>query len=950
MINGNGRALKLATLFATALAASAVVYYQPDQSKLNDIPNRLPEAAPYVVVEAQAYPPPFHDHWEQEDSPGQCQTCHQKIFDEWNGSMMSNSWRDPVWRAAFFALAKATSAHGECDTPEPPDGTLKAAHNPFANKGECSSTFDIGTGKYTISRPGSLLDAFCSRCHMPTDYVDNVPLKTVALDPRTHLENAPVDPNFNPTSDNGTGIAFATLAAQYRNTDSGKSGIICAVCHTYAETRDTPFHNYLRSNSAYTPATGVKPRSELLASAQQDIFNVPDAARQNLGYSIGAGAYRLSPHAIGSPERFGPLAANAAPSEKDVYTSQIFGQDISYQKIDPAKHKGYHQAMFVRAEMCAACHDVTNALPIKNPIGKWVGGFPIERTYTEWANSAYADRPGNKNFDPKFKRDCQSCHMQQDYGQPGTAQTLYKDGSPLPPPIDRVANEGGSPHPFFTHHFVGGNAYVTGLIGKDVDSTGNVAAYPELSSFSFSSANEKSPYSRGFWTHVERKGAYAQQARLAWDRLRHVLSMDLHGPEAAAVNSSVPLSITIANTGSGHNFPTGFPEGRTAWLAIHAYDLATGKELPIKDNVWNRVSIGVGNLTTEEMVDPNFPGCNWKIPAGSADPYSMQFKAVASLGDGCPTLDLPYASPLNLVTNKEGMPIDEEGKVIDRNNSTALPRFKDNDGNGDLFDDSFLRDTRFKPRGRPEYEKRINRYEVVVPSGTSGPVAVSATVYYQSVEAVVALHFLGNMADTNQNFILEPCVLGGLCDGRKPSTEPPVVEGAPPVPMAVSNWVISIDGAPQGRNALRVATYPLPDTSAAYQDTVVKVFFSAPVRGIDNRSFVLIDSRGAQVPARIDQIGNGTWGLFPDSVVLQPGKTYTARLKGGICDLSGNCIQQDTVWKFTVSKEPSQAFGDTSIPAGFQLPESRSGMPADATNAHADSPHSTSRKSSATAK
>ena len=141
------------------------------------------------------------------------------------------------------------------------------------------------------------------------------------------------------------------------------------------------------------------------------------------------------------------------------------------------------------------------------------------------------------------------------------------------------------------------------------------------------------------------------------------------GREAAAENSSVPLSITIANTGSGHNFPTGFPEGRTAWLAIHAYDLATRKELPIKDNVWNRVSIGVGNLTTEEMVDPNFPGCNWKIPAGSADPYSMQFKAVASLGDGCPTLDLPYASPLNLVTNKEGMPIDEKGTVIDQNNS-----------------------------------------------------------------------------------------------------------------------------------------------------------------------------------------------------------------------------------------------------------------------------------------
>ena len=58
------------------------------------------------------------------------------------------------------------------------------------------------------------------------------------------------------------------------------------------------------------------------------------------------------------------------------------------------------------------------------------------------------------------------------------------------------------------------------------------------------------------------------------------------------------------------------------------------------------------------MIDPAFPGCDWKLPAGSADPFSIQFKAVASLGDGCPTLDLPYAAPLNMVTNARGLPID----------------------------------------------------------------------------------------------------------------------------------------------------------------------------------------------------------------------------------------------------------------------------------------------------
>src|SRR5262249_36701773 len=431
----------------------------------------------------------------------------------------------------------------------------------------------------------------------------------------------------------------------------------------------------------------------------------------------------------------------------------------------------------------------------------------------------------------------------------------------------------------------------------------------------------KSPYSRGFWTHTERTGAYSQQARLAWDRLRHVLSMELRGPATTTANAQAPLSITIANTGSGHNFPTGFPEGRTAWLAVHAHDLSTGKELPIQDAFWKRTSIGVGNLTTEEMVDPNFPGCNWKIPAGSADPYSMQFRAVASLGDGCPTLDLPYATPLNLTTNKNGLPVASDGRVIDRHNPTALPQFQDRDGNGDPFDDSFLRDTRFKPRGRPEYEKKIDRYTVIIPPGTKGPIAVSAAVYYQSVEAVVGVHFLGNMADTNGNLVLEPCVLGGLCDGRTPKTEPAVVEGAPPVPMVVRNWLISIEGAPLDHAPPRVAPYPAPGAAAAPADVVVKASFSRPVRGLDARSFVLKDSHGAPVPARVEQIGDGTWGLFPDSVVLKPGHRYTARLKAGICDLSGSCTGQDTVWKFSIAQDPNLEEGNSSVPAGFNIPQ-----------------------------
>ena len=41
--------------------------------------------------------------------------------------------------------------------------------------------------------------------------------------------------------------------------------------------------------------------------------------------------------------------------------------------------------------------------------------------------------------------------------------------------------------------------------------------------------------------------------------------------------------------------------------------------------------------TTEDTFDPAFPRCGWKLPAGSPDPYSYQFKAVATRGDECPT-------------------------------------------------------------------------------------------------------------------------------------------------------------------------------------------------------------------------------------------------------------------------------------------------------------------------
>ena len=102
-----------------------------------------------------------------------------------------------------------------------------------------------------------------------------------------------------------------------------------------------------------------------------------------------------------------------------------------------------------------------------------------------------------------------------------------------------------------------------------------------------------------------------------------------------------------------------------------------------------------------------------------------------------------------------------------------------------------------------------------------------------------------------------------------------------------------------------------------YQDVVAKVSFSRPVRGVDEKSFTLTDSTGAQIPAWVDQIGDSTFGLFPNQIVLKGGETYQARLAAGICDSSGACTKSETTWKFTVAVEADQGTGNTAVPAGY---------------------------------
>jgi len=72
------------------------------------------------------------------------------------------------------------------------------------------------------------------------------------------------------------------------------------------------------------------------------------------------------------------LTSTPPSTTPDPYVSQFFKTYVPYQQGNFWIHKGYYSVMTERAEFCSACHDVTNPLTIKNQLGKWVGGFPIE--------------------------------------------------------------------------------------------------------------------------------------------------------------------------------------------------------------------------------------------------------------------------------------------------------------------------------------------------------------------------------------------------------------------------------------------------------------------------------------------------------------------------------------------------------------------------------------------
>ena len=210
-----------------------------------------------------------------------------------------------------------------------------------------------------------------------------------------------------------------------------------------------------------------------------------------------------------------------------------------YSDTNPS-HQWLQSDFMLESNMCGTCHDVSNpafvagaqpgaydvdALDAPHPDGDKRNMFPVERTFSEWSVSQYA---AGGVYQPQFAGDkpggmvstCQDCHMRDVTGM--------------------GANVPGSPTrgDLGVHDLTGANTFVPDILPD---------FYPGLDT------------------------AALQDGKLrATAMLSLAATMEL---TATPVDGQPAVNVRIFNE-TGHKLPSGYPEGRRAWIHVAAYDAA----------------------------------------------------------------------------------------------------------------------------------------------------------------------------------------------------------------------------------------------------------------------------------------------------------------------------------------------------------------------------------------
>jgi hypothetical protein len=168
--------------------------------------------------------------------------------------------------------------------------------------------------------------------------------------------------------------------------------------------------------------------------------------------------------------------------------------------------------------LCGGCHEVSNpVVNMVNEAGADLGtGFPLDTTYTEWLNSGYS-AAGSTN------KSCQDCHMRRH------TEDQF---------VCRLSGQPTRPKPR-THAFAAANVWGIDAV-KAAD-----PAYAAL--------------------HVQ---AFALARAEAEAVLKTAASVEITSlPTTAEVGSTISVGVKVTNQ-TGHKFPTGYADGRRAFVSI----------------------------------------------------------------------------------------------------------------------------------------------------------------------------------------------------------------------------------------------------------------------------------------------------------------------------------------------------------------------------------------------
>lgn len=198
------------------------------------------------------------------------------------------------------------------------------------------------------------------------------------------------------------------------------------------------------------------------------------------------------------------------------------------------KHDWLYSPFHSSSEMCATCHDVSNPVFVRQPDGTYLPGdldaphpthdkydqFPVERTYSEWLASEFADGPvemgGRFGGNLTAVSSCQDCHMPDSTGR---GCKTGEDRADLP-----------------THQLNGGATWILQAVDD---------LYPQSD------------------TQLTDESITAALLR-SESLLRAASDLEL-------TTEPGRLFVRIINQ-TGHKLPTGYPEGRRMWINVRFFD------------------------------------------------------------------------------------------------------------------------------------------------------------------------------------------------------------------------------------------------------------------------------------------------------------------------------------------------------------------------------------------